>query len=280
MDRCDVCGDGSFPQYGCRRCGRTHCDAHRLPEHHDCPGLSDTPRPSPNTDSRASTLRRYAAPALIIAVAVGLGAVGLAVVENPVDGALPTLNTDSSPIEQQSGGTPTAQQGVPPHSGLNTSRIERAIHAAVNDQRRDHGLPALAWDSDLAGIARGHSQDMAVREYFAHESPGGGRPGDRYERAGYECRAARQTGGYATAAENIAKTYPDTPLDLPSGTVEYDDNESRIARGIVRQWMRSPGHRENILRRAWDDQGIGVAVQSTNVTDPAERAVLATQNFC
>ncbi|MWV65598.1 rhomboid family intramembrane serine protease [Halorubrum sp. JWXQ-INN 858] len=39
MATCDVCGEYENLPYQCRRCGRTFCGEHRLPENHDCPGL-------------------------------------------------------------------------------------------------------------------------------------------------------------------------------------------------------------------------------------------------
>ena len=41
MATCDVCGEYENLPYQCRRCGRTFCADHRLPENHDCPGLGE-----------------------------------------------------------------------------------------------------------------------------------------------------------------------------------------------------------------------------------------------
>jgi hypothetical protein len=41
MAKCDACGKHENLPYQCRRCGRTFCGEHRLPENHDCPGLND-----------------------------------------------------------------------------------------------------------------------------------------------------------------------------------------------------------------------------------------------
>ncbi len=40
MATCDVCGTDADMPYECHRCGGTFCSEHRLPEHHDCPGLN------------------------------------------------------------------------------------------------------------------------------------------------------------------------------------------------------------------------------------------------
>jgi hypothetical protein len=51
MAECDECGAYEDLPYQCRRCGRTFCADHRLPENHDCPGLNDWGDPSGVFDS-------------------------------------------------------------------------------------------------------------------------------------------------------------------------------------------------------------------------------------
>ncbi|KAB1192225.1 rhomboid family intramembrane serine protease [Haloferax sp. MBLA0076] len=46
MATCDVCGRHENLPYRCSRCGGTFCAEHRLPENHDCPGLSEWDDPS------------------------------------------------------------------------------------------------------------------------------------------------------------------------------------------------------------------------------------------
>ncbi len=40
MATCDACGADVDMPYECHRCNGTFCSEHRLPEHHDCPGLN------------------------------------------------------------------------------------------------------------------------------------------------------------------------------------------------------------------------------------------------
>lgn len=51
MAECDACGRYENLPYQCRRCGRTFCAEHRLPENHDCPGLNDWNDPGGVFDS-------------------------------------------------------------------------------------------------------------------------------------------------------------------------------------------------------------------------------------
>ncbi|WP_255170474.1 CAP domain-containing protein [Natrononativus amylolyticus] len=128
--------------------------------------------------------------------------------------------------------------------------VEHAIHDEINEVRADHGLEALAFDDDLADVARAHSEDMADRDYFSHTTPEGETVGDRYAAAGISCQAW---------GENI----------LYNGHGE--ESPAVIAERSVAQWMDSDGHRENILSERWDSEGIGVAI------DDGE--LYATQNF-
>ncbi|MHC3439583.1 CAP domain-containing protein [Natrialbaceae archaeon A-gly3] len=156
---------------------------------------------------------------------------------------------------------------------LDRALVERYVHEAVNEERTDRGLEALAFDDELREIARAHSEDMAERGYFAHDDPEGNSFADRYEEHGYECRAYTDDGYYYTGGENIAYTYFDQPVRTSSGEIVEHTTERELANGIVDQWMNSDGHRENILAEYWNNEGIGIAVTDDN-------RVYATQNFC
>lgn len=166
----------------------------------------------------------------------------------------------------------TDDTGDTPLSELDRSRVERLVHEHVNERRAEHGLGALEFDTALREIARYHSEDMAENDYFSHTSPDGETRSDRYDRFGYDCRADTGDGTYYTGGENIAYTYYDTRVRTSDGVVRYTTADE-LARGLVRGWMNSQGHRENILTEAWDHEGIGVAITS-------DGKVYATQNFC
>lgn len=145
-----------------------------------------------------------------------------------------------------------ATDGEPPDEQVQA--YELAIHGRVNEARRMHDLDPLAFDEDVAAVARAHSADMAERGYFSHESPEGEGPDDRLDEFfPWSCRGI---------GENIAKV-----------GLGPDDAPETVAERVVSGWMDSPGHRENVLREAFDEQGIGVAITDGDY-------VLATQNFC
>ncbi len=108
--------------------------------------------------------------------------------------------------------------------------LERQIFDLTNALRRREGLPTLRWHEGAAGVARGHSQDMADNNFFAHDSPTLGTLKDRLLRAGIT---------YRSAGENLAYNYADAP-------------------SAHEGWMNSTGHRANILNRTWTHLGVGV----------------------
>lgn len=160
---------------------------------------------------------------------------------------------------------------------LNRSAIERQVHQSINQVRVERGLSELQSDQDLREVARYHSEDMADRGYFAHEGPDGETMGDRYDRFGYDCEVALSENRYATGGENIAYTYAYGRIRADDGRIiSHDGDESHIGRGIVRQWMNSTGHRENIVKPHWRSEGIGVAFAQVE----EGTRVYVTQNFC
>lgn len=114
---------------------------------------------------------------------------------------------------------------------------DRALEL-VNQSRAKAGLPALSEGSVLDDAAQGHAEDMLARDYYAHRSPEGRGPRDRYLAAGGS--EARMT------AENIARC---------SGCGSPDLNRvDELHEG----WMNSPGHRENILSEGLSHFGFGM----------------------
>jgi uncharacterized protein YkwD len=107
------------------------------------------------------------------------------------------------------------------------SSPERVLLRTINDVRRSHGLAPLKLDARLERAARAHSKDMLERDYFDH-----GAFGQRLSSFGVRGMVI---------GENIAW---------------WPGYEARVNL-IVRLWLRSPGHRANLLEGSF--QRIGVA---------------------
>lgn len=160
-----------------------------------------------------------------------------------------------------------------PQPKINRDSLEKQIHALINKERQKQGLPELAWDNVLAGIARNYSKDMAKRNFFDHYSPEGHDFLYRYKLAGYQC-AVRINRTVHMGGENIALNHLYDSVTTINGQAFYDWNtQKKIAETTVEGWMKSQGHRQNILTPYFQHEGIGVFIDS-------EGKVYITQNFC
>lgn len=133
-----------------------------------------------------------------------------------------------------------------------SDEIESAIVELVNQERTGHGARPLQLDGTLRTTAQGHSDDMFVRNFFAHEDPDGYSASDRI------AQAHRQLIGLT--GENI---WMGLNLEL--------SDPKKVAAEIMNDWMHSSGHKNNILKADYTHLGVGVAVKG--------RDVRATQNF-
>lgn len=204
---------------------------------------------------------------ILIAIA-SMGQLGYA----PVPGLPVDQDTIDSVVGDASGFVANATQS----EELNRTKIEQKVHREINERRQEKGLQPLEYDERLQTVARSHSKDMGQRQYFSHSSPEGETVEDRYQEHGYSCRVPTSRNRYTTGAENIAYTYAHERIEQNSGDTAYYTNEEEIAKGLVNQWMNSTGHRENILRPYWENEGIGIYITEID----GETRVYATQNFC
>ena len=194
--------------------------------------------------------------------------------------ALPeATNSDREPAQTS---TAMGSQRFPGGVALNGSEIESWVIEFTNQERTDAGLRPLSHDSAISGIARSHSEHMARLNLLEHEI-GGRDPTDRALAAGYNCRAYSRDGSYSYGlSENIFE-YPRVTLWTgrfgsysPS---EYHRDSEAMAESLVQGWMRSPGHRENILDADARRIGVGVAIQESLEYGFVSETVFATQNF-
>lgn len=153
--------------------------------------------------------------------------------------------------------------------------IEKLVHILTNEQRIKQGLSELTLDPEISEIGRSHSYDMASRNYFSHETPGGVDPSGRAEIAGYSCQKMVGLSIYSGLAENIFQgNLYDKYYTINGIITSYDWNTNeKIAIAAVDGWMESPGHRKNILTEMFDREGIGIVIDEDD-------KVYITQNFC
>lgn len=110
-------------------------------------------------------------------------------------------------------------------------RVRAEMLARVNAARRKAGVAPLRASADLDQAAQRHAEDMLARGYFAHQSPERKSVRERAQAAGYDWR---------TIGENIAEN-------------QFSVDE------VMETWLRSPGHRRNILSPDFKELGVGLA---------------------
>ncbi|MEQ8833583.1 MAG: CAP domain-containing protein [Miltoncostaeaceae bacterium] len=106
----------------------------------------------------------------------------------------------------------------------------------VNRIRVQRRLPRLRPQRSLDAFAQGFARRMVRQRFFDHDVPGGPTFSQR-ARASTYARAARRM----AMGENLA----------------WGQGSYSTPAAIVESWMRSPGHRANILNRTFRDIGVG-----------------------
>ncbi|GAA1157786.1 RNA polymerase sigma factor (sigma-70 family) [Kitasatospora gansuensis] len=150
--------------------------------------------------------------------------------------ATPTASPSPTPTPTPAAPSPARTSAAPPATpSPATSAANRQASAQqqvldlVNSERSKNNCGPVKANSKLQAAAQGHSQDMAARNFFDHTNPDGNGPQPRIEAAGYR---------WSTWGENIARGQQD-------------------AAAVMDAWMKSPGHRANILNCAFTEMGLG-----------------------
>ena len=229
-------------------------------------GCGGSKEPSTDQASKAAT----ATPAPTRAPADESQAV--AVLEGNVGDA--STSTDGGPEEVSPGGamepdvaqpTDKEEQGVGAGASCdqvdqlpaarNDATVEAAILCLLDGERSDRGLGPLKVNGKLGKAANVQAQDMVKRRYFSHENPEGKNSTARIQAAGY-----MRGGGRWTVGENLA----------------WGAGELASARALVNAWMNSPPHRANILRPAFREIGLAIAIGTPKEGKGAPGATVAT----
>jgi uncharacterized protein YkwD len=173
---------------------------------------------------RAALLRPILAAVVLCALLLALAPPGADAARAKVSGYLPNCQVAVAAAT-------SAPRTAP------TIRLARAAVCLINNRRAKRGLPRLRINRRLSRAAMWHTHDMVRRNYFDHVSKRGRDVVDRLYRTHY-------LGGRFSwsVGENLA--WGSGPLGTP--------------RQIVRAWMRSSGHRRNMLNPRFREMGIGV----------------------
>jgi len=120
-----------------------------------------------------------------------------------------------------------------PRQGTST---ERAVIAAMNEVRAEHGLRPLRFAAGLWRAARDHSRDMGLNDYFSHASLDDG----------------------ASFDERVLQFQSRRQVRWLGETIGWGAGALAEPREMVRMWMESPPHRRTILDPRFRLVGVGV----------------------
>lgn len=123
---------------------------------------------------------------------------------------------------------PLASAGPHASGGPTLGPGELAVVRLINAYRARNGVPPLRVGRALSRAARAHSADMARRGYFDHGA--------------FESRLR----AFGVRAPYIGENLAEGSRPLPPADV-------------VRMWIQSPPHRENLLDRGFRRIGVGEA---------------------
>jgi uncharacterized protein YkwD len=143
-------------------------------------------------------------------------------------------------------------------SAASVSALEAQVLAEVNGTRRQRGLRPLRFSVALSRAAHAHSNDMAARGYFSHNSRDGSAFWKRVQRF-YPSTGYRSW----SVGENLVWSSPDL-----------------TAASALSLWMGSPPHRANLLNRQWREIGLSaVHVSSAPGVFGGHQVTIVTANF-
>lgn len=109
---------------------------------------------------------------------------------------------------------------------INTEKLLNLTNLA----RAQNGLDSLRLDPDLSKAAQAKANDMFSKNYWAHNAPDGTTPWFFINNSGYK---------YVYAGENLAR--------------DFNNSET-----LVSAWMASVSHKDNLLRKEYQDIGFAV----------------------
>jgi len=135
---------------------------------------------------------------------------------------------------------------------INCNSIEKLLLAYANKARRKNGLSQLKMDSGLRVTARMHSKKMAASGKIWH--------GNDVHIANQKIRPKGILDSilcffhHGTSGENVGLM----PLGRVKGFKKTISSARDIALAQHKSWMRSSGHRKNILTGGFSLAGMGV----------------------
>lgn len=131
--------------------------------------------------------------------------------------------------------------------GITANIDQKTVIELTNAERKKMGLDEVTENEALDKAAALKAQNMFAENYWAHFAPSGKTPWDFILGSGYK---------FTYAGENLAKNF-------------YNSDE------VIKAWMASPTHRDNLLNPKYRDIGIAVVEGVLN----GQKTTLIVQEF-
>ncbi|GAA3476760.1 hypothetical protein GCM10018966_012880 [Streptomyces yanii] len=179
--------------------------------------------PGPRKSERSGSPSTSATPSVSPSKTAGRAEKTKAPAAAGTTGSAPSATASAAPTT--SAAAPALRATTP----AGDTSAQAAVLALVNQERAKVGCSPVTASAPLTSLAQKFSDDMAARGFFDHTDPDGRTPWDRASKAG-----VKGLGG-----ENIARGQAD-------------------AQAVMDSWMKSEGHRANILNCDYRTLGVGV----------------------
>jgi uncharacterized protein YkwD len=134
------------------------------------------------------------------------------------------LEGENEPVSEVRGESIIIEESV---GGISTTELLEE----TNKYRLENNLTQLVLNTQLTQAAQLKAQDMADKGYFSHTGPNGEKPWTWLQEAGVN---------YSYAGENLAINF-------------------RNSNNVVKAWVNSPKHRENLVNSTFTEVGFGIA---------------------
>lgn len=131
--------------------------------------------------------------------------------------------------------------------GISGNIDQKRIIELTNQERKKAGVDPVNENSALGKAATLKARNMFEENYWAHFAPSGKSPWDFILGSGYK---------FTFAGENLAKNFS-------------------TSEDVVKAWMASPTHRDNLLNSKYKDIGIAVEEGILN----GQKTILVVQEF-
>jgi uncharacterized protein YkwD len=156
-----------------------------------------------------------------------------------VQGEASTFSDLSSQEQETLSSLSTNQQEL-----LDAINKERSVSRTCGERGTFPAVPDLTWNPDLYAATLEHVTDLAYSNTFSHDGSGteyditgNGTPSKFYERI-----VANGYSNYFSVGENIA-----------GGQRSLDE--------VMKAWMASPGHCENIMKSTYTEVGVAIVIK-------------------